>query len=569
MKIVLPIIASSLCLSTLSAQVGGQLTSYFQDHGASSQDNLGIAVSGIGDLDGDGIGDFMYGADFAQPGGVLDAGSVFIRSGATGALLFQFDGGPNDRLGGSLGELGDVNGDGVPDILMGSSHATVAGIQQSGAALVYSGADGSLIRQFDSGLAADHFGAVVAGAGDVNADGHADIIVGAKAFAAAGSSGAHGAAFVYSGIDGALLYRFDGIGLLDEFGAAVAGAGDVNADGYADLIIGAPRAFSNGIPQAGSVYVYSGADGSLLHEYGGGSIFEFLGWAVTGVGDVDHDGSDDFLFGSPGVTTQGQGLTGAAFLCSGASGALMQRFDGEEDGDSFAFSMTSAGDFDADGTADLLIGAITACPDDQLYAGSAYVYSGSDGTLLRRFDGEQANAQLGAALASVGDLNQDGRSEIILGIPFASPGGSPFAGSVEVLGFHPLLTSSARTVSVATGGQIDLELDFPIAAANFGHKLLISTNGPGVIDNHGVVIPLQMDFMVERTYNGWYPFSNYSNLQGNLDANAHATASIGFAPAQLDPSLVGRSLWMAAAASHSGLKPAEFSSVAIQVTIEP
>ena len=105
MKLALTVFLSAIFTATLGAQVGGELTTYFHYEGGSTYDNLGIAVAGVGDLDGDTITDFMYSADQAEPGGIYRPGSVWVHSGASGAVLFRFDGDFADRLGGSLGEV--------------------------------------------------------------------------------------------------------------------------------------------------------------------------------------------------------------------------------------------------------------------------------------------------------------------------------------------------------------------------------------------------------------------------------------------------------------------------------
>ncbi len=171
-----------------------------------------------------------------------------------------------DNLGRSVSGSGDVNNDGFDDVIVGAFRDDDLG-KDSGSARVFSGLDGSILYTFYGNSAGDFFGAVVSDAGDVNQDGYADLIIGAHFDGTLAQNG--GSAWVYSGFDGSLLYSFFGTQMGDTFGNSVSGAGDVNNDGFDDVIIGISDAASSNstIPQAGRVVVYSGADGSLLHMF--------------------------------------------------------------------------------------------------------------------------------------------------------------------------------------------------------------------------------------------------------------------------------------------------------------
>ena len=150
---------------------------------------------------------------------------------------------------------------------------------------------------FSGDSAGDEFGLSVSGAGDVNGDGFADLIVGAPGDDNNGI--ASGSARVLSGIDGSTLFTFDGDSAFDLFGDSVSGAGDVNGDGFADLIVGAPFDDNGGIA-SGSAGVLSGFDGSTLFTFDGDSAGDFFGVSVNGLGDLNGDGLDDFVVGSNG-----------------------------------------------------------------------------------------------------------------------------------------------------------------------------------------------------------------------------------------------------------------------------
>ncbi|MFQ6092314.1 MAG: M6 family metalloprotease domain-containing protein, partial [bacterium] len=196
-----------------------------------------------------------------------------------------------DELGYSVSGAGDVNGDGFDDLIVGAP-LNDAGGPDAGRAYLYSGTTGALLYTLPGGGPGDHFGWSVSGAGDVNDDGYADLIVGAPLNDAGGADA--GRAYIYSGATGTLLYPFTGQAAGDWLGVSVSGAGDVNNDGYADLIVGAPLNDA-GSTDAGRVYIYSGATGALLYTFTGEAAVDQLGSSVSGAGDVNNDGCDDLI----------------------------------------------------------------------------------------------------------------------------------------------------------------------------------------------------------------------------------------------------------------------------------
>ena len=176
----------------------------------------------------------------------------------------------------------------------------------------------TLLHQKNGSSAFDFMGRAVAGAGDVDGDGKADFIVGAsRELTGAGS------VFVYSGATGALLYRKDSSDSLSYFGFSVAGAGDVNGDGKADFLVGAFQADPGGLENAGSVFLYSGADGSLLYRKDGAGFGDEFGISVAGAGDVNGDAKSDFIVGARLADPNGVSNAGSAYLFSGATGELL------------------------------------------------------------------------------------------------------------------------------------------------------------------------------------------------------------------------------------------------------
>jgi hypothetical protein len=556
-----PCLAQPLLATPLALQVGGGIQTQFQFDGGAAGENLGSSVSAAGDVNGDGFADVIVGVPGASPGGLLVAGSACVYSGSNGALLHQFDGSAaDDYFGNSVSGAGDVNADGFADLIVGARASDPGGLSSAGSAYVFSGATGAMLYQFDGTAQNGYLGESVSDAGDVNGDGYDDLIVGASG-SDAGGLHFNGLANVYSGATGLLLYQFIGHAWAEHFGSAVSGAGDLDSDGFDDLIIGAWGARAH----SGSAYVYSGATGLLLYQFDGAANDDF-GQSVSDAGDVNGDGVDDIIIGASGASPFGSGYPGLAYVYSGATSELLHEFEGGATSDLRGFPVSGAGDVDGDGYADLIIGAKNRGPVGIWSAGSASLYSGATGALLYKFVGNAIDDYMGASVSGAGDVNNDGFAEVIVGAMGADPMGINSAGSAYVFSFHPFLIPDAYSVSASTGGTLNFQIDFPDAAIFDEYKILISITGTGPT-SYGVEIPLTRDFMVNRTFLGDYPFPTHYGMQGTLDPYGKASAQI-VAPAGLPQSLIGRTNWLAAIASPPGSVP-EFSSVAVPITITP
>lgn len=367
--------------------------------------NFGAALAGVGDVDGDGVADLLVGAPNQG------AGRAFVFSGSDGAVIRALDDPTtqaSSNFGAAVADAGDLNGDGVSDQAVGAYFQTVGANAGQGQVFLFSGADGGLLRTLDDPTpqAYANFGAAVAGIGDVDGDGVADLVVGAR-YQAPGGNTAQGQAFVFSGADGGLLLTLDDPvpQASANFGYALAGVGDVDADGTPDLLVGAPY------QGQGEAFVFSGSDGTLLHTLDTPTplVLSGLGFAVAGTGDVDHDGVADLLAGAPYQDVGAHPMQGQALVFSGADGGLLLTLDDPtpQDYANFGSAVAGIGDLDGDGTPDLAVAAPYQTVGGVLYKGQVSVFSGAGGGLLQTLD-DPTTAQsfggfFGNAIAAVGD----------------------------------------------------------------------------------------------------------------------------------------------------------------------
>ncbi len=270
----------------------GKDGSVLREHIGFDGDAFGASLSALGDHDRDGIPDYAVGAPSIQR-----RGHAYIYSGRDGSVLLTVSGSQAyDRFGESISGAGDMNRDGIPDLLVGApSHQS--GKSGVGRAAVVSGRDGSLIHEFIGTENNEHLGTSVAGIGDVNGDGVDDGVVGVP------GATRKGASFVFSGFDGSLLFTLAND--MNSVGSAVACAGDANGDGTNDILI-------TSLP-GNTVFLFSGATGSLLFIFRRSGLF---GIALAGAGDVNGDGWADAVIGASYDNGQGYG-TGAAYLFLG------------------------------------------------------------------------------------------------------------------------------------------------------------------------------------------------------------------------------------------------------------
>ena len=262
--------------------------------GESAGDQFGAAVGAAGDANRDGHADLLVGAPCHDGPGGVDAGKAYVVSGADGSVLRTHDGlAAGDGFGWGIAGVGDLDRDRRTDYVVGAKDG---GEGDRGTATVYSGRTGRVLHELHGDEQSADFGwFFVASAGDVNADGRNDIYVGdfCAEDAVGGCSAPLGQAYVFDGRTGRLLHLFRGAEPGDGAGPGRS-AGDVNRDGHADLVVGF-YASSTGAPLAGRVVVYSGRTGRILRDYVSANAGETFGYDAVGLGDVNGDRRIDLL----------------------------------------------------------------------------------------------------------------------------------------------------------------------------------------------------------------------------------------------------------------------------------
>ena len=365
-----------------------------------------------------------------------------------------------DNFGFSVSGAGDINGDGFADLIVGAPFGDDNGSSNTGSARVFSGFDGSEIHTFHGGAAGDEFGNSVSAAGDVNSDGTPDLIVGAPEADRNGMFN-NGYVQVLSGADGGELHVFNGDQSQDRLGRSVSGAGDVNDDGFEDIIVSVPLDDENGF-NTGSARVLSGDDGAKLHEFTGDTAFEKLAGPVSAAGDVNGDGVPDLIVGAP--------LADSASVFSGDGEGALFEFNGDA-GERFGNSVSGAGDVNGDGFDDLIVGA-NVDNNNGLNSGSARVLSGFDGVELFEFVADSERDEFGTSVSHIGDVNDDGFDDLIVGAP-----------GDDNNGFE---SGSARVLSGSDGSEL-FEFNGESADDRFG----FSVSGAGDVNGDGIA-----DFIV-------------------------------------------------------------------------
>ncbi len=503
--------------------------------GIDAFDYSGFSVSGAGDVNGDGLADVITGARLGSPSeksayageryvvfGTRETAPVELVDIAAGSGGFVINGiDLLDYSGRSVSGAGDVNGDGLADVIIGAHNADPNGNTAAGESYVVFGkTDGQAVNLADVVTATggfvingidphDESGYSVSGAGDVNGDGLADVIVGAGVAEPAGHNKA-GESFVVFGkadttavqlsdiVAGSGGFVISGIDTYDYSGFSVSGAGDVNGDGLADVVVGARFASPGGRHYAGESYIVFGkadttpVELSAIAAGNGGFVIngidplDFSGRSVSDAGDVNGDGLADVVIGARGADPAGILFAGESYVVFGKAdgtpvslaavaagnggGFVMHGIDMY---DHSGWSVSGAVDINGVGLADVIVGAKGADQGPNTFAGESYVVLGkSDPTPVELSDivagtggfvitGIDSGDGSGYSVSDAGDVNGDGTADVVVGALGANPGDEPQAGESYVV-FSPVVRGDLD------GDGVVGFLDFLMLLGNWG-----------------------------------------------------------------------------------------------------
>jgi hypothetical protein len=392
---------------------------------------FGESVATAGDVNGDGYADVVVGSRYFD-NGEANEGRAFLYLGSASGLTAtpSWTAESNQAtayFGWSVASAGDVNGDGYSDVLVGAYNFT-NGESSEGRAFLYLGSASGLglapAWTAESNQADAVFGVSVASAGDVNGDGYSDVVVGASSFDNGESN--EGRAFLYlgsaSGLSSAAAWTAESNQASASFGISVASAGDVNGDGYSDVVVGAFQ-FDNGEFDEGRAFLYLGSASGLSPANAWtaeGDQYALFGISVSTAGDVNGDGFSDVVVGAR-FFTNGEASEGRASVFLGMAAGLSPTTgwtaESNQANARFGNSVASAGDVNGDGYSDVVVGA-NWFDAGEAYEGRAFLYlggpSGLSATHAWAAEGNQTNANFGSTVASAGDVNGDGYSDVLV-----------------------------------------------------------------------------------------------------------------------------------------------------------
>lgn len=405
------------------------------ENGEHSSASFGLSVGTAGDVNNDGYADVIIGSPNFN-GGQTNEGKVYVYHGSMSGLSttpdWTAEGNQiNAELGYVVGTAGDVNNDGYSDVIITARrYYDIPEEMYEGATFVYHGSPTGLSNTPDwsaEGNAYNVWFGISAGtAGDVNNDGYSDVIVGVAnpLFA----SECVNKALVYHGSESGLSATADWTEVFDQtgacFGYSVGTAGDVNNDGYSDVIIGAPY-YDNDQADEGGAFVYHGSASGLSTTPNwtaeSDQVEAYFGISVGSAGDVNGDDFSDVIIGAT-YYDNGQTDEGRAFVYHGSGTGLSTtpNWTAESDTENanFGYPVQTAGRVNDDIYSEVIVGA-NRYSNGNNFEGGAFLYAGSPGGLSATADwtteGNQSYAYYGSSLGTAGDVNGNGFSDVIVG----------------------------------------------------------------------------------------------------------------------------------------------------------
>jgi len=395
-------------------------------------DRFGTAVARVGDLDGDGFDDLVVGSPTDDVNGFA-SGSVSAISLKKGVVLWRcYVSKEGDQMGASVGRAGDVDQDGHDDVVVGAPGDDTSIGADAGGVRLLSGLDGSVIYHWTGFAPGDRLGTAVDGGMDVDLDGYPDLLAGAvfggDEDPLYGKS-EQGEVHVISGKG---LYRtlvVEGEFFGDTFGQSVAFLGDVDGDEHPDWAAGAPFGQTEG-QLLGYVQVRSGKDGALLERIAGPQDGALFGWSVARVGDADLDGRPDLVVGMPYYSGAGGTRDGRAQVFGLLPYSILNDVVGTS-GSEFGTSVAGIGDASGDGRADFAVGAPRHASHGLTARGAVFVWRGNFPQLLDTWEGPTSALMFGTSVAGLGNINRGWKPEVLVGVPQDSINGL-HAGAVVI-----------------------------------------------------------------------------------------------------------------------------------------
>jgi len=395
----------------LGSSTGLSSTPAWTSIGANQSSAYGNSISTAGDVNGDGYSDVIIG----EPGykeASVSKGRALVYYGSASGLPASPNWtavGSSTDLGRAVSTAGDVNGDGYSDVVLTTAYGTLdSAATILGGAYLYLGSASGLSStpawQENGTFYFENFGNSVCTAGDVNGDGYSDVVIGAPNYSSGGSL--RGATYLYHGSATGLSSSPDWFATGDQagykFGFSVYTAGDVNGDGYSDVVVGAP--------DSGKVFVYHGSASGMSTSpdwQASGASNSGFGYSVSTAGDVDGDGYSEILVGAPGNTGQAFAYSGSP---AGLSANSVWSVSNDGSTNSLGFNVRTAGDVNGDGYSDVLV-----CG----YSPKAFAYNGSPSGFPSAYNWtyNDPGGSFGWSVASAGDINGDGYSDVIVGAP--------------------------------------------------------------------------------------------------------------------------------------------------------